>query len=327
MSQDPYKIAYQRERKARQIAEKMLDEKTREVYSTLIMIKSQFTHLQQKQKDLEAANTTLRTTQRQLVHSEKMVSLGQLAAGVAHEINNPVGFVLSNLTTLKDYTEGLQKLVTELLAKIETMPDSSAWVTERLEDADYSYIKGDMPVLISESVVGLKRVREIVDGLRSFARVNDASFTWEDLNALLENTVKVTWNELKYVAKVCFDLVELPLVNCSPGQLSQVFVNLIVNACHALKEVKRPGRIVIRTRLEGDRVRIEIEDNGPGIPKRIQEKIFDPFFTTKTVGVGTGLGLSVSHGLVEKHRGTIAVASVEGEGTTFSVLLPLDPQL
>ncbi|MBK8970106.1 MAG: hypothetical protein IPM37_01590 [Hahellaceae bacterium] len=219
MQPDPYKVAYQRERKARQIAEKMLDEKTREVYSTLVMIKSQFTHLQQKQKDLEAVNTTLRTTQRQLVHSEKMVSLGQLAAGVAHEINNPVGFVLSNLTTLKDYIESLQQLVTALLGQIECEPDpdKQAWLIEQLEAADYAYIKGDMPVLLSESMVGLKRVREIVDGLRSFARVNDSAFSPEDLNALLENTVKVTWNELKYVAKVCFDLCELPPFSAAQG--------------------------------------------------------------------------------------------------------------
>lgn len=325
--ENPYKIAWERERKARRAAEKMLDEKTREVYSTLLMIKSQFVNLQQKQQDLETANQALRNTQSQLVQSEKLASIGQLAAGVAHEINNPVGFVLSNLETLRDYAEDLQQLIQHMseVIRLRAAEGESVHMAQLMRDMDYDYIRNDLPMLLSESKIGLQRVREIVNGLRSFARVSESDFQPEDLNRLVESTIKVTWNELKYHAKVCFDLAELPPVRCNAGQISQVLVNLVVNASHAMAGTQRPGHLSIVSRHCGDHVTLAVSDNGCGMPSEVLDRIFDPFFTTKPVGLGTGLGLSVSHGLIQKHRGRIEVSSTVGEGTTFTLVLPLDP--
>lgn len=320
MSGNPYKIAFERERKARQIAEKMLDEKTREVYSTLNMIRSQYENLEQERRKLEDANDTLKSTQHQLIQSEKMASLGQLSAGVAHEINNPVAFVLSNLQMLEEYMESYEK-VFQSIKELNTPVYCS--IKKVIAEEDIEYIVKDIPALLSESIVGLVRVKDIVTSLNNFARISESKKDPVDINKLIENTVKVVWNQLKYSCQVCFNLTDVPLVECNQGQISQVFVNLMVNASHAIKDTGKKGHITLSTQLEGDYLEVIIRDNGCGMEEDVCARIFEPFYTTKPMGVGTGLGLSVSHGIIEKHGGRIQAQSEVDKGTQFTIHLPL----
>ena len=280
---------------------------------------------------LQRANEQLKENQAQLVHSEKMASLGQLAAGVAHEINNPVGFVTSNLGTLAEYTE----IFTRLLDAYETLadqllPDQSAVhrdilrdIAELREEEDLDFIQEDIDALLAESLNGMHRVKEIVQGLKSFARVDEAEMQIADINEGIEATLKVVWNELKYKCKVHTKLKPLPQIRCYPGQLNQVFLNLLINAAHAMEE---RGEITIETEVAGSAVVIRISDTGVGIPEGHLSKLFNPFFTTKPVGEGTGLGLSISYGIIQKHGGRIDVDSTVGRGTTFAIYLPIQEE-
>ena len=277
---------------------------------------------------LQRANEQLKENQAQLVHSEKMASLGQLAAGVAHEINNPVGFVTSNLGTLAEYTE----VFTRLLDAYETLtdqlpPDQSAVhrdvlhdIAELREEEDLDFIQEDIDALLAESLNGMHRVKEIVQGLKSFARVDEAEMQIADVNEGIEATLKVVWNELKYKCEVHTTLKPLPQIRCYPGQLNQVFMNLLINAAHAMEE---RGEITIETEVASGEVVIRISDTGAGIPEEHLSKLFNPFFTTKPVGQGTGLGLSISYGIIQKHGGRIDVDSTVGRGTTFTIYLPI----
>ncbi len=256
----------------------------------------------------------------QLLQSEKLASIGQLAAGVAHEVNNPIGFVNSNLGTLKDYTADLLNLL-QLYEALE--PELSPASRERLAaakaQADLAFVRDDMVTLIAESIEGTGRVRRIVQDLRDFSRPGDAQWQMVDVHQGLESTLNVVANEIKYKADVVRDYGTLPAIECLPQQLNQVFLNLLVNAAQA---IALRGTITVRTRTEGDHVTISVQDSGSGIPADIRERIFDPFFTTKPVGKGTGLGLSVTYGIVEKHGGRIELDSACGLGTTFTVRLP-----
>jgi two-component system NtrC family sensor kinase len=257
----------------------------------------------------------------QLLQSEKLASIGQLAAGVAHEINNPIGFVNSNLGTLKNYTGQLFDLLDEYsTAESKLPPEAVQRLAAAKQTADIDFVREDMAALIAESMDGAARVRRIVQDLRDFSRPGDSEWQAVDLHAGLESTLNVVWNEIKFKAEVVRDYAELPPVECLPFQLNQVFLNLLVNAAQAIPE---RGTITLRSACDGDQVSVAIADNGIGMPPEVRDRIFDPFFTTKPIGKGTGLGLSVAYGIVEKHGGRIDVDTVPGKGTTFTVRLPV----
>jgi signal transduction histidine kinase len=260
----------------------------------------------------------------QLLQSEKMASIGQLAAGVAHEINNPIGFVNSNLISLGDYVERLLKVLAAYEAADTESPgtDARARLAAAKAEADVDYLKADIPALLAETGDGIARVRRIVQDLKDFSHVDQGDWVLADLHKGLESTLNVANNEVKYKAVVVKEYGTLPVLRCLPSQLNQVFMNLLVNATHAIED---QGIITIRTSLVGEEAWIEITDTGKGIPAAMLTRIFDPFFTTKPVGVGTGLGLSISYGIVQKHGGRIEVDSELGKGTTFRVVLPIKP--
>ena len=257
----------------------------------------------------------------QLLQSEKMASIGQLAAGVAHEINNPIGYINSNLGSLQKYVQGLVQLIA---AYEKCEADLSAQQRESLQtlkkEIDLAYLREDINALMTESLDGLQRVKRIVQDLKDFSHVSDSEIQWANLENGLDSTLNVVWNELKYKADIIKDYGNIPEIECIPSQLNQVFMNLLVNAAQAIPE---RGEITLRTHKIDDSVCIEICDTGTGIPQELLNRIFDPFFTTKPVGSGTGLGLSITHGIVRKHNGRIEVATEPGKGTTFRIFLPI----
>lgn len=257
----------------------------------------------------------------QLLQSEKLASIGQLAAGVAHEINNPIGFVDSNLRTLKTWVRQLLDVMTLEESMLSGLgPDARGRIDAARKEADLDYLQSDINALIDESIEGASRVRRIVQDLRDFSRAGGDEWNIVDVHCGIEATLNVVRNELKYKVEVVKDYGELPQVECMPSQLNQVVMNLLMNAVQAIPE---RGTITIRTRACGDHVTIAVADTGIGMTPEVQAKIFDPFYTTKPVGKGTGLGLSVSYGIVEKHEGRIAVESEPGVGSCFTVWLPI----
>ncbi|HEB55986.1 MAG TPA: hybrid sensor histidine kinase/response regulator [Gammaproteobacteria bacterium] len=280
--------------------------------------------LKKSHAQLQEAHHNLQESHEQLLQSEKLASIGQLAAGVAHEINNPVGYVYSNLGTLQEYTDGLCRML-ESYEKLESLVANDEPELQRLRELktelDVEYLKGDVRNLVSESREGIARVKGIVQDLKDFSHVDEAEWQWADLHRGLDSTLNIVNNEIKYKAKVIREYGELPSIECLASQLNQVFMNLLVNAAHAIKE---QGTITIRTGMEGkDKVWVEISDTGSGISSENMKKIFDPFFTTKGVGKGTGLGLSLSYGIVNKHGGLIEAESEIGRGSTFRISLPV----
>lgn len=274
--------------------------------------------LKEKIKELETANNEIRDTQAKLVHTAKMASLGQLVAGVAHELNNPIGFIYSNMSHLRDYS---QKLI-HLVDVAEKDPTS---LRKEKDKVDLDYIAQDLPKLIASCEDGARRTRDIVLGLRNFSRLEEAQIKQVDLHEGLENTLNLLSGELKGRIQVIKNFGPIPKVNCFPSQLNQVFMNVLSNAAQA---IEGEGEIHISTRsLDGDRVEVAIRDTGKGMSKATLEKVFDPFFTTKTLGSGTGLGLSISYGVVQKHGGEILVASEVGKGTEFKIILPVNGPL
>lgn len=259
----------------------------------------------------------------QLLQSEKMAAVGQLAAGVAHEINNPVGFVTSNLGSLGAYVTRLFDVIAayeRLEAALPPDHPERVAVGEVRKAAELEYLRDDIPDLLNESTEGLGRVKRIVEDLKNFSRLGGAEFKEADLNAGLESTLNVVWNEIKYKAHVTKALADVPPVRCIASQINQVFMNLLVNAAHAI-EVS--GDIVLRSGVDGDMVWIEIEDSGKGMTAEVQKRIFEPFFTTKPAGKGTGLGLSISLDIIKRHGGHVNVTSTPGVGTVFRVVLPV----
>ncbi len=276
--------------------------------------------LKQRNLELKQLNQKLESTQSQLLQSEKMASVGQLAAGVAHEINNPIGFVSSNLSTLEKYIAGLGDVLAAY-AKNEARLDAGALaeVAEVKRKVDLPYLLEDIPGLLKESLDGLARVKRIIQDLRDFSHVDEATWQLANLEYCLDSTLNVAANEIKYKAEVVKEYAGLPEVECMPSQINQVFLNLLVNAAQA---IETKGVITLRTGQEGGEVWVEVADTGKGVAPEIMTKIFDPFFTTKPVGKGTGLGLSVSYGIVQKHGGRIEVRSELGKGTAMRVWLP-----
>jgi two-component system NtrC family sensor kinase len=250
-----------------------------------------------------------------------MASIGQLAAGVAHEINNPVGFVNSNLSSLKHYVDGLLKLLSAYESCEPALADDLRRQLEATkQEVDLEYLREDVPMLLSESADGLTRVKRIVQDLKDFSRVDNADWQEADLNAGVESTLNVVNNEIKYKAEVRRNYGELPPVRCLAAQLNQVFMNLIVNAAHAIEGT---GVITLSSGHSGQWVWVEVADTGCGMSLEVQKRIFEPFYTTKPVGKGTGLGLSLSFSIVQKHKGAIRVHSEPGKGSRFRVWIPI----
>ncbi|MCK6387700.1 MAG: ATP-binding protein, partial [Zoogloea sp.] len=274
--------------------------------------------------ELTELNCLLHETQQQLVQSEKLASIGQLAAGVAHEINNPIGYVSSNIRSLDDYiTRLFQVLDAYQSAEAELPGPAQALIGKAKREADFDYLRDDIHELIRESAEGTERVRKIVQDLRDFSR-SDTNQQWQaaDLHTGLDSTLNIASNEIKYRADVVREYGALPLVECLPSQLNQVFMNLFVNAAQSIPDGRR-GTLRVRTGHGGDQVWIEVQDDGCGMEPEVVDRIFDPFFTTKPVGKGTGLGLSLSYGIIQKHHGKITASSTPGNGTLFRITLPV----
>ncbi len=275
--------------------------------------------LVEDKQQLETLYEQLKRTQLQLTESEKMASIGQLAAGVAHEINNPMTYIISNFVAMKEYCEDLLALVEQQQALIAA--DHSNDAEALLIKYDYEFMRNDIPLLISQSLEGADRVKQIVQGLRDFSHSGGKDWERSDLRQGLDSTLKVANNEIKNKAQVIRQYQEIPAIDCLPSQLNQVFLNLLVNAAQAIEE---QGTIRISTKPEQDGVRIEISDDGHGIDPDTLSNIFEPFYTTKPVGQGTGLGLALSHSIIKAHNGKIDVYSKPGLGTTFSLWLPVE---
>ncbi|MFH7319846.1 sensor histidine kinase [Desulfurivibrio sp. D14AmB] len=277
--------------------------------------------LQDKNRELAAAYDELKLSQAKLLQQEKLASIGQLAAGVAHEINNPVGFVTSNLGSMVRYLDRLRQFIERqqwLLAEVDPAGGEAGEKLRREMKIDY--LLEDAAALLQESLEGVERVKVIVQNLKNFSRVDQAQLAQVDLNRCLEDTLHIVWNELKYKAVVLKDYGELPPTWCYPQQLNQVFLNLLLNAAQAIPD---QGEIKIATRTKNGMIFVVVSDNGAGIAPEHLGRIFDPFFTTKEAGKGTGLGLSIAHDIVARHGGEITVASQSGRGTSFRVRLPI----
>jgi signal transduction histidine kinase len=250
---------------------------------------------------------------RRLVQSEKLASLGELAAGVAHEINNPVGYVSSNLHSLQKYLGVYDKVLDSPSDEVEALK----------KKLNFAFVREDMNQLMAETQEGVTRVKAIIQDLKDYARTNAAThYVTADVHVGLKSTLNIARHQLKNRADVRLSLGDLPMVECAPAQIDQVLLNLIVNAAQAMPDGQH-GMIDIATGVQGESVWVEVKDNGPGIPEAILGKIFDPFFTTKDPGMGTGLGLSVSQNIIQQHGGTLTVQSTVGAGTTFTMTLPI----
>ena len=270
--------------------------------------------VEERKRELEKAH-------QRLLQQDKMASIGQLAAGVAHEINNPAGFIRSNLDTLASYQEDLVEAlkIAQKLLEEHNVPDRDLFM-EKCKECDLDFILNDLPVLVKQSLEGTERITKIVKGLSRFSHVDEEVTEDLDINELLESTVDLLSNEIKHKAELVKVFGDIPVIKGNPNQLSQVFVNLIVNALQAMTQ---KGILTIATISDSAGIEIEISDTGVGIGPENLSNIFNPFFTTKPVGQGTGLGLSISYEIIKAHGGDIRVESKPWEGTTFHITLPI----
>jgi signal transduction histidine kinase len=277
--------------------------------------------LERRNEELRRSKAELERLQAQIIQSEKMASLGQLAAGVAHELNNPTGYLYGNIELLAESARGLDRLLA-LYDSASLPEETAAQVRAVKEEIDYESALDDLGSIIADCREGAERIRDVVQNLRTFSRLDEAEFKKVDIHEGIESTLRLLARY--YTAEnvgLVRDYGELPAVDCYAGQLNQVWLNLLVNAAYA---VRRGGEVRVETRRESDAVVVSVSDTGGGIASEHLPRIFDPFFTTKPVGDGTGLGLSVTYSIVERHQGTIEVASRPGEGATFKVTLPID---
>jgi signal transduction histidine kinase len=280
------------------------------------------------EKTLREALKNLQDTQEQLIQTGKLASIGQLAAGIAHEINNPLGFILSNTETLHTYMkeltaifrgrEDLKRSISDKGTEKTGSPEPP--LSEIEEGSDVKYVLNDIESILKESTEGLERIKKIVMDLKVFARKEEEAKSPVNLNDLLDGVINIVWNEIKYKAELKKDYGQIPQVLCRSQRMGQVFINLFINAVQA---IERSGTISVRTYSDAKQVYVEISDTGKGIPEENMSKIFEPFFTTREDGKGTGLGLSISYDIVKAHNGTITVESMVGKGSKFTVSLPV----
>jgi two-component system, NtrC family, sensor kinase len=318
------------------VAQDMTEEKrkTAEIHSLNAQLLEKSAEIETQNAELKKALNRLEDTQAHMLQSEKMASIGQLAAGVAHEINNPTGFVSSNLKTLLDYQEDIAGLVAKyrsLIADLENnghkdkIADGIKAGIEDLKamesDVDIDFLMEDIIDLIGDCREGTERIKKIVIDLKDFAHPGEDKIQSVNINQGLDSTLNVVNNEIKYKATVQRDFGEIPEIKGYPQQLNQVFMNILVNAAQA---IEKKGEITVRTRPVADQVEVMISDTGCGIPKENLQKIFDPFFTTKDVGKGTGLGMNIAYNIIKKHNGTIELHSEVGKGTTFTIRIPVE---
>ncbi|MGG6268807.1 GAF domain-containing protein [Leptolyngbya sp. AN03gr2] len=274
-------------------------------------------------EQLIEALSTLQRTQTQLIQTEKMSSLGQLVAGVAHEINNPVNFIYGNLNHIQSYASALLSLIETYQA---CYPEPQAEILEQSDAIDLEFLREDLPKTLSSLQVGTERIRQIVLSLRNFSRLDEAEFKEVDIHEGIDNTLLILQHRLSSNSKVIKEFGELPLIECYAGQLNQVFMNLLSNAIDAIEETDQatPCIWITTKQIEPNRVAICIRDNGAGIPEQVRSRIFDPFFTTKPIGKGTGIGLAISYEIVvQKHKGTIQCISEPDQGTEFWIEIPI----
>jgi two-component system, NtrC family, sensor kinase len=277
--------------------------------------------LERRNAELAHRQAELERLQAQIVHNEKMVSLGQLAAGVAHELNNPAGFIYGNMEVLRECAAGLERLLG--FYDGSALPAEVAAGAERLKaEIDYENTLADLRSIIEDCAGGAERIRDVVQNLRTFSHLDEAEFKKVDIHEGIDSTIRLLsrFYSSGHIT-LLRDYGELPSVDCFAGQLNQMWMNLLANAAQA---VANGGEVRVKTRLDGDAVRVTVSDTGPGIAHEHLSKVFDPFFTTKPVGEGTGLGLSITYGIVERHGGTITVESRAGVGTAFTVVLPVN---
>lgn len=303
-----------------------LNKAKRELQEKNLELEKRTFELEAEKKRLKEAYEQLNQMQAQLLQSEKLASLGQLSAGVAHELNNPISFIHSNLGTLGEYVREIKTFL-QKCSELERALRSDKSCTNLLKEIDalkeeirLSSILEDFDKIISQSKEGTHRVKEIVQNLKDFAHTDKGKLELADINQGIESTLNIVWNELKYKAEVIKEYGAIPKIECFPQQLSQVFMNILVNAAQA---IETKGEIRIKTYQMRKSVVVEISDTGVGIPKENLLHIFEPFFTTKEVGKGTGLGLSVVYGIIQKHKGEIEVESEVNKGSTFRVILPI----
>jgi two-component system NtrC family sensor kinase len=304
-----YKAAYERERIIRKESEQLLEDKSRELYSSM--------------QALEDTLEDLRSSQNQLIQTEKMASLGVLAAGVAHEINNPIGYITSNFNSLKIGIEDIQEFINEMQATINSdlsLEEIKSTWEKSIKKYDLIFLLEDFSDLSNETSEGLERVKQIVADLRTFSREDSAEKVIVDINDTLRAAINILENQTKYHAKITTDYSDIPKILGFSGKLNQVFTNLISNANQAVDD---NGSINISTKTTNKWILISVADNGHGITDENLKQLFTPFFTTKPIGEGTGLGLSISHGIIKEHGGNILVSSQPEVGTTFTVQIPL----
>ena len=323
MNPEVLQRALEREKARRAKAERLLEEKSRELYLS-------HESLQESNVELEHALKEVNSQQRQLVQSEKMASLGVMSAGIAHEINNPLAFVHSNIDSLEHAIGKITQYHEHVTALLTAESDQDRLTNTRkldsfVKESDLVYLIEDCVDLIAETTVGVSRVKAIVTGLQSFAHSESGVMARFDLHDCIHSTVRVAHNQIKSQAEVQLDFGELPEIMGYPGKLEQVILNLLVNASHSMVDQQRdePGTIKIKTSAQTDTVTIAVTDNGCGMDQSTIDSVFMPFFTTKEVGEGTGLGMAISHGIIEEHRGSIGIESTPGVGTTFTLTLPI----
>lgn len=284
--------------------------------------------LEQNFKELKQSSEALKSAQDQLLQSEKMASIGQLSAGIAHEINNPMGFIKSNMSSLTEYIGDFKEYIS-IAEQIRTSTEDAPFeikskidkLSEVAESIDLNYLLEDSSNLLDESTVGITRVVDIISGLKRFSRQSDNTKEACNIQEIVEEALKLAHNELKYNIEVSTDFNATKNIEANNGELIQVFLNMLINAAQAVSE---NGLIKASIHEKNNGVEVSIKDNGEGIDKDTLDKIFNPFFTTKDVGIGTGLGLSISYGIIQDHQGTINVDSTVGEGTNFIIWLPFN---
>ena len=328
-AQDELNLAYKKlqdsEVEIRELADKQLQDNEK-LFLAEKKLQSILEKEQKSKEELAKALDSLKGAQSQLVHSEKMASLGQLTAGIAHEINNPINFISSGMTSLKMSVESLRDIAEEyarLDERDEEVEEVLDTVKELKEEHEYDEIIDELDDLINDINYGVRRTIEIVKGLRVFSRLDEEEAKNTNVNENIDATLTLLRNKTKGKIEITKHYDEtMNDIECYPGQLNQVFMNILNNAIQAMPEEKKDSEITIYTEEAESEVIIRIKDNGVGIPDDIKDRIWEPFFTTKEVGVGTGLGMSITYGIIEKHGGKIELHSKKGKGTEFIIMLP-----